>query len=118
MSDRALETIKGLRGLLEDILAPSVGRLDVRVEALSESYDQLAAEVKESREAHQALMAHVGEQLSTLHGRIGRLEGRSDGLKSELTAVLQVEVLKLAQRLQPPFASHNPERLPPGAGSE
>jgi outer membrane murein-binding lipoprotein Lpp len=116
LSDRTLEAVKGLRGLLEDILAPTVGRLDVKVEALSSSYNQLAAEIKENRQAHQALMTFVGEQFSTLNGRISHLEGRSDGLRSELTAALQVEILKLAQRRA--FAAYSPEQLPADSGSE
>ena len=94
------ESLSGLRGLLEDLLAPRVGRLDARVEFLGEPCEGLADEIRENREAHQALLAHLNEHLTLLHGRLGKLEGRADGLKSELTAVLQIEVFKMAQRAQ------------------
>lgn len=101
MSDRALETFKGLRGLLEDILAPTVGRLDIRVAALGERCDRLASEIKENRTAHEALLRNLSEQLATLNGRLSKLEGRTDGMKSELTVTLQLEMLKIAQGFQP-----------------
>jgi predicted nuclease with TOPRIM domain len=94
------ENLSGLRGLLEDLLAPRVGRLDARVEFLSERCEKLADEIRETREAHQALLAHLNEQLTVLHGRLGKLEGRADGLKSELTAAVQIEIFKMAQRAQ------------------
>ncbi len=101
MSDRALETLKGLRGLLEDILAPTVGRLDVRVTALGERCDRLASEIKENRASHEALLRNLSEQLAALNGRLSKLEGRADGMKSELTMALQLEMLKIAQGFQP-----------------
>ena len=66
MSDRALETFKGLRGLLEDILAPTVGRLEVRLAALGERCDRMASDIKENRAAHEALLRHLTEQLAIL----------------------------------------------------
>lgn len=106
------ESFSSLRGLLEDLLAPRVSWLDARVEFLSEQCDQLADELRETREAHQALLAHLNEQLTLLHGRLGRLEGRADGLKSELTAVLQVEVFKMAQSVQVSRAGRQDPLLP------
>jgi chromosome segregation ATPase len=91
LSDRALETAKGLRSLLQDILAPSVGRLDAKVEALTDRCERLADEIKENRNAHQALLAYLSDQLASLGNRIGKLEGRAEGLKAELVAVLQME---------------------------
>ena len=105
LSDRALETAKGVRSLLQDIIAPSVGRLDAEVEALSDRCERLADEIKENRNAYQALLAHLGEQLMSLSSRIAKLEGRSEGLKAELVAVLQTEIMKASQRssaLEPP----------------
>ena len=100
MSDKTLAALKGLRGLLEDILAPTVGRLEVKVAALGERCEHLASEVKENRSAHLALLQHLPEQFSTLNSRLSKLEGRADGMKSELTAALQLEMLKIAQRFQ------------------
>jgi chromosome segregation ATPase len=95
------ETISGLRSLLEDLLAPRVRGLEVEVASLGERCKELASGIRENREAHQALLANLSEQLGVINSRLGRLEGRSDGLKSELTAVLQIEILKAAQRFQP-----------------
>lgn len=110
MSGKA-EAFSGLRNVLEDLLAPRVSRLDVRVELLGQRCDELSREIRESREAQKALLAHLNEQLVSINSRLGRLEGRSDGLKSELTAVLQVEILKAAQRFQPPLPPMKPDGL-------
>jgi hypothetical protein len=80
LSDRALETFKGLRGLLEDILAPTVGRLEVRVAALGERCDRMASEIQENRIAHEALLRDLTVQLASLNARLSRLEGRTDGM--------------------------------------
>jgi chaperonin cofactor prefoldin len=85
--------------------------LDVRLEFLGKRCEELSDEIRELREAHKALLAHLNEQLATINSRLGRLEGRSDGLKSELTAVLQVEILKAAQRFQPPIPPMKPDGL-------
>jgi len=108
LSDRALDTAKGVRSLLQDILAPSVGRLNAKVEALTDRCERLADEVKENRSAHQALLAHLNDQLASLGNRIGKLEGRSEGLRAELVAVLQSEILKASQRSSP---QSEPQRL-------
>lgn len=100
MSGKA-EALSGLRSVLEDLLAPRVSRLDIQVELLGRRCDDLSDEIRDIREAHKALLAHLNEQLASINSRLGRLEGRSDGLKSELTAVLQIEILKAAQRFQP-----------------
>ncbi|MFL6194083.1 MAG: hypothetical protein ACJ75H_07925 [Thermoanaerobaculia bacterium] len=111
------DTVTGLRCLLEDLLAPRVSRLDAKVEFLNERVERLAVEVQENRSAHQALLTRVGEELSDLHGRIGRLEGRSEGLKTELTAVLQMEILRMAQKAQT-FTRLRPEGLLPAGDPE
>ncbi|MEA2603301.1 MAG: hypothetical protein QOF89_4293 [Acidobacteriota bacterium] len=95
------DTISGLRNLLEDLLTPRVRGLEVEVASLGERCTELASGIRENREAHQTLLANLSEQLAGINSRLGRLEGRSEGLKSELTAVLQVEILKAAQRFQP-----------------
>jgi chromosome segregation ATPase len=116
LSDRALDTAKGVRSLLQDILAPSLGKLEARVEALAERCERLADEIKENRNAHQALLAYLNEQLASLGNRIGKLEGRSEGLKTELVAVLQMEILKASQRSSP---QPEPQRLlSPGEESD
>jgi hypothetical protein len=95
------EAFSGLRSLIEDLLAPRVSQLDVKVEFLGARCEELSDDLRESREAHKALLAYLNEQLLAINSRISRLEGRSDGMKSELTAVLQMEILKAAQRFQP-----------------
>jgi flagellar motility protein MotE (MotC chaperone) len=112
LSDKALEAAKGLRSLLQDILAPSVGRLDARVEALTDRCERLADEVKENRHAHQALLSHLHEQLASLGDRIAKLEGRSEGMKAELVAVLQTEILRASQK--PVLPPKPGESLPSG----
>ena len=105
MSDRALETFKGLRGLLEDILAPTVGRLEVKVAVLGERCDRMASEIKENRTAHEALLRNLTEQMANLSSRLSKLEGRTDGMKSELTLALQLEMLKITKGFQPMLGS-------------
>ena len=101
MSGRTTETLKGFRGLLEDILAPTLGRLEVRVAGLAERLDRMAAETKEDLAAQEALLDRLGEQLAILNGRLSKLEGRTEGMKAELTIALQLEILKMAQGFQP-----------------
>jgi uncharacterized protein YhaN len=71
------------------------------MENLGRRCEDLSDEIRQNREEQKALLAHLNEQIATINSRLGRLEGRSDGLKSELTAVLQMEILKAAQRFQP-----------------
>jgi uncharacterized small protein (DUF1192 family) len=118
LSDRALETAKGLRSLLQDILAPSVGRLDAKVEALTDRCERLADEIKENRNAHQALLAYLSDQLASLGNRIGKLEGRTEGLKAELVAVLQMEILKASQKSSSSPEPESQRLLPPEGDSE
>jgi hypothetical protein len=112
LSEKGLKTAGGLRGLVEDLLAPNLGRLEVKVEALGGRCDHLASEIQELWQAHRTLLTYVGEQLAAVNSRLGNLEGRSDGLKSELTAVLQLEILKATQKFKP-FAGPPLETLLP-----
>jgi hypothetical protein len=61
----------------------------------------MASEIKENRIAHEALLRDLTEQMAILNGRLSKLEGRTDGMKSELTVALQLEMLKIAQGFQP-----------------
>ncbi len=61
----------------------------------------MASEIKENRIAHEALLRDLTEQMAILNGRLSKLEGRTDGMKSELTLALQLEMLKIAQGFQP-----------------
>jgi hypothetical protein len=112
LSSQALDNLSGLRGFLEDLIAPSVSRLEVRVDTLGKRCDELSSEIKDLRDAHHRFVAYMGDQLAVLNSRIGHLEGRSDGLKSELTATLQFEILKASQRGNS-FAPSRPAALPP-----
>jgi predicted nucleic acid-binding Zn-ribbon protein len=71
--------------------------LEFEVASLGERCKKLESEIREDREAHQGLLTQFREQLAMLNSRIGWLEGRSEGLKSELTAVLRLETLKADQ---------------------
>ena len=101
MSGSTIGSLKGFRGMLEDILAPTLGRLEVRVAGLAERLDRMAAETKADLAAQEALLRRVNEQLAILNGRLSKLEGRTEGMKSELTVALQLEILKMAQGFQP-----------------
>jgi uncharacterized protein YlxW (UPF0749 family) len=83
-----------IRRFLEEILAPSVRSLDERMEQLRERNRELAAELKDIRRENLETVRFVHSELAGLKERVGRLEGRSEGLKSELTAVLESEMLK------------------------
>lgn len=117
MSAKALEYAKGIRGLLEDILAPTVSRLEERVGALGERCERLASEIQENRGAHEALLRHLNEQLGSLNGRLSNLEGRTDGIKAELTLMLQVEMLKFLHGLPQSKGQGRGALLPPEESS-
>lgn len=101
MSNKPLDTVQGLRGLLEDIVSPSIRQIQAEVSALRETCGRLGSEILEHRKAHRDFLVLIQEQISTLNTRIGRLEGRSEGLKEELTAALQLELLKASRSLPP-----------------
>lgn len=82
---------------------------------LAKRYDDLGANLSDLREAHRQFVAYMAEQLATLNSRIGHLEGRSDGLKAELTATLQIEILKASQKSYP--VRRRPGALPPAGDS-
>ena len=86
------------------------------MDTLREQCDEMSGEIKEIREAHRQFVAYMAEQLAALNSRIGHLEGRSDGLKAELTATLQVEILKASQKNY--LFRRKPGALPPAGDSD
>lgn len=95
-----MDAVSSLRKLLEEIIAPSVRSLEEKVEQAGERARDLAGDIKEIRHEHRELLKLLNSELSSLKERVGRVEGRADGLKSELTAVLEAELVKAAQRYQ------------------
>jgi hypothetical protein len=76
----------------------------------------MASEIQENRIAHEALLRDLTAQLASLNARLSRLEGRTDGMKSELTVALQLEILKIAQGFQPMRGLGHASLLSPDEG--
>jgi chromosome segregation ATPase len=88
------DLFSSMREFLEEMLAPSVRSLDERMEQLRERNREIASELKDIRRENLETVRFMHSELASLKERVGRLEGRSEGLKSELTAVLESEMLK------------------------
>lgn len=92
------DRIGTIRTLLQDLIAPTVGRIEERVGSLAGECVKLGKDIEINRgdikELWQALAEH--------RERIARVEGRFESVKEELVAKVQLE---LARRLSPPSAA-------------
>lgn len=70
----------GIRRLLEDTLAPSVGRLDEKVLNLGRRCSELAKDVEKTNSQVLDLWKHL---LNKVEGRLSNVEGRLEGFKEE-----------------------------------
>ena len=95
-----MDAFSSLRRFVEDLVAPSNRVLEEKVRQLGERTLEIAEGAAEARRENREFLQFMHGELAALKERIGRLEGRSDGLKSELSAILEMEILKAVHRLQ------------------
>jgi hypothetical protein len=88
------DAFSSLRAFLEELIAPSIRTVQEHVRFVGERGATTSEEVQELRGQMREMLQFMNSELASLKERVGRLEGRSEGLKSELTAVLESEMLK------------------------
>ncbi|HEX9942178.1 MAG TPA: hypothetical protein VGG03_09190 [Thermoanaerobaculia bacterium] len=89
------DKIGAIRQLLQDLIAPAVGRIEERVGSLAGECVRLGGDLETNR----GEIKELWQALSEDRERIARVEGRFDSVKEELVAKVQLE---LARRLPPP----------------
>jgi hypothetical protein len=88
------DAFSSLRSFLEELIAPSIRIVQEHVRFVGERGATTSEEVQELRVQVREMLQFMNGELASLKERVGRLEGRSEGLRSELTAVLENEILK------------------------
>jgi hypothetical protein len=88
------DAFSSLRAFLEELIAPSIRTVQEHVRFVGERGALTAEEVQDLRQQIRDMLQLMNSELASLKERVGRLEGRSEGLRSELTAVLESEILK------------------------
>ena len=95
-----MDAFSSFRRFVEDLVAPSNRVLEEKVRQLGERTAEIAEGAADGRRENRELLQFLNGELAALKERISRLEGRSDGLKSELSAILENELLKAIHRHQ------------------
>ena len=92
-----LDAFTSLRRFVEELIAPSVRLLQEQVRQAGDRAKEASEEVHELRRENREILQFLHGELAHLKERVGKLEGRSEGLRAELTAVLEKEILKSVQ---------------------
>jgi len=92
--------VGGARRLLEDILTPSLGRLEERIGALSDRCIDLGAAVERNRDEIRSIWRYLRDTVSELRQGMGRLDGRVENLHEEIAAKVKLSLVEHFGRTQ------------------
>jgi len=98
------DTIGGIRRILQDLIAPEVGRLHERVASVSSECVRLGEDIKTNR----AEIKDIWGEIRKFGERIAKVEGRIENVKEEVVAKA---ILEFQRRSQP---QSTPPALPAG----
>lgn len=84
-----MSSIKDVRDLFQDLVAPGVARLDERIGGLLEKVEVLAKEVEHNRAEIKELWAEI----AIIRDKTSHLSGRLEGVKQEIVADVKVALL-------------------------
>ncbi len=101
------DRIGGARQLIQDFLAPAVGRLDEKVANISDECVRLATEIERNR----GEIKDVWQAVRDSDEKVARAEGRLENVKTEVIATVKLEIMKQFQQGKPtlPGPSEEPE---------
>lgn len=94
MSEAERSGIGGVRRLLEDILTPSLGRLEERIGALTARCSDLGAAVETNREEIRGIWSYLRDTMAEVRQGMGRLEGRVENVHEEITAKVKLSLIE------------------------
>ncbi|HSL81950.1 MAG TPA: hypothetical protein VLF66_04190 [Thermoanaerobaculia bacterium] len=100
----ANDKIGGARQLVQDFLAPAVGRLEERIAGVSDECVRLAREIERNRGEIKELWEATRDNST----KVARAEGRLESVKSEVIATVKLDLVKY-------FQSSNQRELPPSS---
>ena len=92
--------------MLQDLIAPQVGRIEERVAALSDATVRLGDDIKDNC----AQIKDIWGSLADSREHMKRIDNRMDGLKNEIGAEVKLEIIRQYSRRQ-----EDQQQLPPAS---
>lgn len=93
----AEDRLGAIRQLLQDLIAPEVGRISTTVGFIAQDCTRLGEDIKNNQDEIKEIWKTIGNVKET----VARMDGRVENLKEEVVAKLQVQVERWVRSSNP-----------------